>query len=145
MSIQIKRKLFNDYGLDPEEDISWESSIINSGTLKKSQLSPNNNISAVQNQMNQFKVLASTEAARQKALVSANSNRIRQSRYEGIQDRADQLRSRQHSVLVQQKKQNSMDGIEESRELERKKNSRATGAYKLLTTPNTPIPSSKSK
>ena len=124
MSIQVKRKLFNDYGLDPEEDNNWESSIINSGTLKKSQLSPtpNNNISAVQNKMNQSKILASTEIARQKTLVSANSNRIRQYRYEGIQNRADQLRSKQHSILVQQKKQNSVDGIEESRELERKKN-----------------------
>ena len=70
------------------------------------------------------------ELMRQKALQEINANQIRKSKYEGIQDRAEAQRNSRSAVLNQAKKQASTAGIQNARELERKKNTSNTNVYR---------------
>lgn len=133
------------YNSNPEKNpASYDNSssvIINSGGTGTNSgvRGSNSQISAAQLQTQALN--AQQEGMRQKTLQDMNLNRIRQSKYKGIQDRADSMRARQVTAMNQAKKQISVAGIQNARESERKKNTQNTSVYKLPTTRNTPISS----
>jgi hypothetical protein len=137
------------YNQNPEKNPSsygkgYESAIINSGGEGNSSSTRGNN-QQVQAQQMAVQINNQQELMRQKALQEMNANQIRKSKYTGIQERANAQRNTRSAALNQAKKQASSVGIQNARELERRKNYKNTNVYKRPTEAVKPIAEDKKK
>ena len=121
---------------------NYESTIINTGGVNGStpkqanQLVPSTeNISA--------QISGQLELSRQKTIQNRVINQIRMDRNQGLKDRGEDRRNMHVASMTQAKKQASVIGIQNAREIERKKNSSYITPYKSPTKSLTPIPTSK--
>ena len=134
------------YNFPPDEE--YKSKIINSGgtngvktnspsTSASQQITASQNLTAqINNQQ---------ELMRQKSLQAMNLNQIKNKRIEGLEDRGEIRRNMQVSSLTQAKKQASIIGVQNAKEIERKKNTSYVTPYKSPTKSLKPIPNNKTK
>lgn len=116
--------------------------VINSGGQGGSQAVRGSNSQVAATQMQQAQAANQSEIMRQKQLIQANLNTVRNKKYDGQQERHEATQARQVTAITQAKKQTAVVGIQNARETERKKNTtNTTSLYKQPTLRNTPISS----
>ena len=138
------------YNANPEKNPAaygnnYESVIINSGGTGGTNTGVRGNNQQIQSQQMAAQINNQQELMRQKALQEMNSNQIRKSKYTGIQERAEAQRNSRAAALNQHKKQTASIGVQNARELERRKNSNNTNVYKQPTQAVKPIAEKKKK
>ena len=126
------------YNINPEKNPAaygnnYESVIINSGGTGGTTVGVRGSNQQIQAQQLTMQINNQQELSRQKALQEMNFNQIRTRKNEGVQDRAEAERNSRIAVMNQSKKQASNIGIQNARELERKKNTKNTNIYKQPT------------
>lgn len=142
--IIFRQKQYDD---SPQMD-GYKSTIINSGgtngvktnspssSASQQAAAPQNLAAQINNQQ---------ELMRQKSLQAMNLNQIKNKRVEGLEDRGEMKRNMQVSSLTQAKKQASIIGVQNAKEIERKKNTSYVTPYKSPTKSLKPISNNKTK
>ena len=141
--IIFRQKQYNSSQID-----GYKSTIINSGGTNgvgaktassasaQQAAAPQNLAAQINNQQ---------ELMRQKSLQAMNLNQIKNKRVEGLEDRGEMKRNMQVSSLTQAKKQASIVGVQNAKEIERKKNTSYVTPYKSPTKSLKPISNNKTK
>ena len=121
------------YNFPPDEE--YKSKIINSGGTNgvgiKTKPLVGQQITASQDLAAQ--ISNQQELMRQKTLQTMNINQIRNDRNKGLEVRGESKRNMQVASMTQAKKQASVIGIQNAKEMERKKNTSYVTPYKSPT------------
>ena len=139
--------IFRQKQYDSSQSDGYKSTIINSGGTNgvgvKTNSSAGQQEAASQNLTAQIN--NQQELMRQKSLQEMNLNQIKNKRVKGLEDRGEMRRNIQVSSLTQAKKQASIVGIQNAKEIERKKNVSYVTPYKSPTKSLKPISNNKTE
>lgn len=137
--------VFRQKQYDSSQMDGYKSTIINSGGTNgvgvKTNSSAGQQAAAPQNLTAQIN--NQQELMRQKSLQAMNLNQIKNKRVEGLEDRGEMRRNMQVSSLTQAKKHASIIGVQNAKEIERKKNASYVTPYKSPTKSLKPISNNK--
>lgn len=133
------------YNSPPTDE--YKSTIINTGGTDGVGVKPKslNQQVSVNPQNLSAQINNQQELMRQKSLQAMNLNQIKNKRVEGLEDRGEMRRNMQVSSLTQAKKQASIIGVQNAKEIERKKNTSYVTPYKSPTKSLKPISNNKTK
>ena len=123
----------------------YKSTIINTGGVKgeAAKVSSAGQRQVAESQKMAAQISNQQEIMRQRSLQAMNTNQIRNSRNEGLKDRGEAKRGMQVAAIERAKKQASVSGIQNAKELEKRKNASYVTPYKSPTKAVTPISSKK--
>lgn len=127
------------YNFPPDEE--YKSKIINSGGTSGIGIKTKLSVGQLKNTSQDLvaQINNQQELMRQKTLLSMNINQIRHDRNEGLADRDETRRNMRVASMTQAKKQASVIGIQNAKEMERKKNVSYITPYKSPTRSIPPI------